>query len=63
MTDPVIKQRFAAHMRLQGGSAYVYDLLDGQGRARTVMQRVGRRKAGWLLDGVEHKNFPAALAA
>lgn len=28
MTDPIIKQRFAAHMRLQGGHAWAYDLLN-----------------------------------
>lgn len=32
MTDPVIMQRLSAHMRLQVGSAYVYALLDDQGR-------------------------------
>lgn len=28
MIDPIIRQRFAAHMRLQGGHAYAYDLLN-----------------------------------
>lgn len=28
-----------------------------------IMRRVGAKKAGCLLDGFEHKNFPAALSA
>lgn len=39
------------------------DTFDGNIDDENCVGRVGRRKAGWLLDGVEHKNFPAALAA
>jgi hypothetical protein len=28
MTDPVLRKKFTMHARLQGGSAYYYDLID-----------------------------------
>lgn len=31
MSDPIVRQRFAMHMKLQGGSIYAYDLLDEAG--------------------------------
>lgn len=46
MTDPVIRKRLTMHARLQGGSAYFYDLIDENDKVVGQHSATTRRKKG-----------------
>lgn len=50
MTDPIIKQRLGAHMRLQGGSAYAYDLLNDKDDVIGSSTRLTIRRKGIVTE-------------
>ena len=71
MTDPIIKQRLGAHMRLQGGSAYAYDLLNDKDEVigsfvKSTIRRKGvvtetRRYILGAGDDAREFDMPSAL--
>lgn len=46
MTDPVLYQKMQMHARLQGGSLYVYDILDEAKKSVGTYSITTRRKKG-----------------
>lgn len=50
MTDPIIRQRFAVHMRLQGGHAYAYDLLNDKDEVTGSFTKSTIRRKGVVTE-------------